>query len=176
LEADRSLTGGAWYSDQDFESEFVSILNQQCLRYLNDKQDHAIEQIDSLGPKAVRMRSMTSLDDIWKYISKLGISKVELSMDDIESILHTLIYDGKIRSERRGDKKFYTLVEPFIEAPGIACVPCGVCPVFSNCSEVSAVNPPSCVYISQWMNPELPTTDLVPSTSSKSRQLSGSYS
>ena len=29
LEPDRSVTGGAWYSDQDFESEFVDILNQQ---------------------------------------------------------------------------------------------------------------------------------------------------
>ena len=32
LEPDRSVTGGAWYSDQDFESEFIEILNQQCFR------------------------------------------------------------------------------------------------------------------------------------------------
>ena len=32
LEPDRSVTGGAWYSDHDFESEFVEILNQQCFR------------------------------------------------------------------------------------------------------------------------------------------------
>ena len=28
VEPDRSITGGAWYSDQDFESEFIDILNQ----------------------------------------------------------------------------------------------------------------------------------------------------
>ena len=32
LEPDHSVTGGAWYSDQDFESEFVEILNQQAYR------------------------------------------------------------------------------------------------------------------------------------------------
>ena len=29
--------GGTWYSDQDFESEFVEILNQQCHRFLEQK-------------------------------------------------------------------------------------------------------------------------------------------
>ena len=38
LEPDRSVTGGFWYSnDQDFEVEFVDILNQQCYRYLKNK-------------------------------------------------------------------------------------------------------------------------------------------
>lgn len=37
LEPDRSVTGGAWYSDQDFESEFVEILNQQCHKFLVKK-------------------------------------------------------------------------------------------------------------------------------------------
>lgn len=34
IEPDRSITGGTWYSDQEFESEFVDVLNQQCYRYL----------------------------------------------------------------------------------------------------------------------------------------------
>ena len=37
VEPDRSVTGGAWYSDQDFESEFVDVLNQQCFKYLEQK-------------------------------------------------------------------------------------------------------------------------------------------
>ncbi len=37
LEPDRSVTGGAWYSDQDFESEFVEVLNQQCYKFLEQK-------------------------------------------------------------------------------------------------------------------------------------------
>ena len=37
LEPDSSVTGGAWYSDQDFESEFVDVLNQQCFKFLEQK-------------------------------------------------------------------------------------------------------------------------------------------
>ena len=34
---DESLTGGAWYSDQEFESEFVEVLNQHCYKFLQRK-------------------------------------------------------------------------------------------------------------------------------------------
>ena len=37
FEPDASVTGGAWYSDQDFEAEFVDILNQQCYKFLHQK-------------------------------------------------------------------------------------------------------------------------------------------
>lgn len=37
LEPDVSVTGGTWYSNQDFEAEFVDVLNQQCLRFLQEK-------------------------------------------------------------------------------------------------------------------------------------------
>lgn len=40
LQPDRSVTGGAWYSDQDFESEFVEVLNQQCFKFLQTKVRH----------------------------------------------------------------------------------------------------------------------------------------
>ena len=39
LEPDQSVTGGAWYSDNEFESEFVDILNQQCYRMLAQKAE-----------------------------------------------------------------------------------------------------------------------------------------
>lgn len=37
LEPDRSVTGGAWYSDQDFDAEFVNVLNQTCFKFLQEK-------------------------------------------------------------------------------------------------------------------------------------------
>lgn len=76
LDPHRSLTGGAWYSDQDFESEFVTILNQQCFKYLSDKRQQAQANVDDVGPKAKMAIALTTLDDLWKYICNLGISKV----------------------------------------------------------------------------------------------------
>ena len=37
LEPDHSVTGGAWYNEQDFDSEFVEILNQQCYRWVRSE-------------------------------------------------------------------------------------------------------------------------------------------
>ena len=37
LVPDESVTGGAWYSDQDFEGEFVDVLNSYCFKFLEQK-------------------------------------------------------------------------------------------------------------------------------------------
>ncbi|KAK2160255.1 hypothetical protein LSH36_137g04034 [Paralvinella palmiformis] len=74
LEPDRSVTGGAWYSDQDFESEFVEVLNQQCYKYLEQRGASA-QEIKS-DPIAQRNAAFTPSSDVWKYITELGISKV----------------------------------------------------------------------------------------------------
>ena len=39
---DEILTGGVWYSDQEFDSELVEVLNQQCLKFLQQKTFKAI--------------------------------------------------------------------------------------------------------------------------------------
>ena len=76
LEPDRSLTGGAWYSDQDFDSEFVTILNQFCLKYLNDKLHNAKAKRHEVGPRVARQLATAPLEEIWEYISNLGLLTV----------------------------------------------------------------------------------------------------
>jgi DNA-directed RNA polymerase III subunit RPC6 len=41
LQPDRSVTGGSWYTDGEFESELVDIVNQQCYRMLQQKAEVA---------------------------------------------------------------------------------------------------------------------------------------
>ena len=155
IEPDRSVTGGAWYSDQDFESEFIDILNQQSHRYLEQKAEAArgtkvntctnflrnlarfIQFMSTItrqgGPIMTRNASYATSKEIWKYISDLGISKVSLSLEDIEMILDTLVYDGKVEKSaivESGDQvKTYRAVETLLPSAGIVRLPCGVCPV-----------------------------------------------
>ena len=71
----------------------------------------------------------------------ISISKVQLSIEDIETILDTLIYDGKVERSivatgASGDgsqTKLYRAVAPLIQPTGLMRVPCGVCPVSSVC-------------------------------------------
>jgi len=51
-------------------------------------------------------------------------------MEDIETILDTIIYDGKVEKTILSDmSKAYRAVEPLLPSPGMVQVPCGVCPV-----------------------------------------------
>ncbi|XP_035727970.1 DNA-directed RNA polymerase III subunit RPC6-like isoform X2 [Vespa mandarinia] len=151
LEPDRSVTGGAWYQDQDFEAEFVDILNQQCFRFLEQKREEA-NKWDG-GPIDARNIAFASSKEVWKFISDLGISKVKLSVEDLEMILNTLIYDGKVEKTLSSDgSNLYRSVQPLLTSPGLIKVPCGVCPVRKNCCDIGDVTPTKCQYIMEWMD------------------------
>lgn len=83
LVPDTSVTGGAWYQDQDFEVEFVDVLNQQCYRFLESRRENAKQNIYSSGnakdipqPLSEKNASLASSKDVWKFITELQISKV----------------------------------------------------------------------------------------------------
>jgi len=165
LEPDSSVTGGAWYSDQDFESEFVDILNQQCFKFLEQKSAEAAQM--KIDPLLRRNRSYATSQQVWKYINDLGISKVTLSVTDIETILDTIIFDGKAEmilvsdsstgistteiTEGIAQKKLYRSIKPLVSVPGLMRVPCGVCPVVRNCCPGGTVSPQTCIYLKEWL-------------------------
>lgn len=76
LQPDRSITGGAWYQDQEYEAEFVDVLNDCCYKYLQ-KQKARMADCKS-GPLAARNISYVSSKDVWQHITDLKISKVAL--------------------------------------------------------------------------------------------------
>lgn len=81
LDPDRSVTGGAWYQDQDFETEFVDVLNQQSLRFLQLRKNAAKSMNE--GPLAAMKLSCCSVKDVHKFISDLGISKVCIFLNSL---------------------------------------------------------------------------------------------
>ncbi|KAI0217572.1 DNA-directed RNA polymerase III subunit RPC6 [Lamellibrachia satsuma] len=157
VEPDRSVTGGAWYSDQDFESEFVEVLNQQCFKFLEQKATAAREA--KTNPMAQKNAAYASSAEIWKYINELGISKVQLSVEDIEMILDTLIYDGKVErsivagggGDAGGQMKLYRATPHITQPTGLMRTPCGVCPVFHECHAGGIISPTNCVYMKEWL-------------------------
>jgi DNA-directed RNA polymerase III subunit RPC6 len=166
LEPDRSITGGAWYSGKEFESEFVEILNEQCYRYLCDKK----EQINTnprymFDPILKRNALFATSKEIRDYIKSLGISKIDLSVEDIETILNTLVYDRKVEKTVMSNNItnscttvehlfLYRAVDSVLDVKqgsGIVRTPCGICPVFENCHPDGIVNPRQCIYIKDWL-------------------------
>ncbi|KYN04431.1 PREDICTED: probable DNA-directed RNA polymerase III subunit RPC6 [Cyphomyrmex costatus] len=150
LEPDESVTGGAWYQDQDFETEFVDVLNQQCYRFLEQKREKA--KNCNTGPIAARNMTYASSKDVLKYISDLGISKVKLTVTNIEVILNTLIYDGKIERTSTSDgNNLYRAIQPVLSSAELVKIPCGLCPVRRECHDKGFVTPIKCQYIKEWL-------------------------
>jgi len=141
LTPDESLTGGAWYSDQDFESEFVEVLSQHCLKFLQQKAFKA--QTNHTDPISRISASYASAQDVWQFITDLGISKVRLTVGNITTILNTLLYDGKAEMTvvaslhatedqedgEGGTRRMYRATKPVLQDTGFSRMPCGICPV-----------------------------------------------
>jgi DNA-directed RNA polymerase III subunit RPC6 len=153
LEPDHSVTGGAWYNEQDFDSEFVEILNQQCYRFLEHRLISGREKAGDSGPIAVKNASMVSPGEVAKYIGELGIVKMAMKEADVKAILDTIVADGKAeRSESMEGIILYRAVVPYFESAGFSRSPCGVCPVISRCGDQGSVTPATCTYFRDWLD------------------------
>ncbi len=158
LEPDATVTGGAWYSDQDFESEFVDVLIQQCSKFLQQKALKAQEM--KLDPLGKHNASFASATEVLQFISQLGISKVALSSKDIETILNTLVFDGLAEmsvvvdttSGNASQKKLFRGIKPMIPVTGFMRLPCGVCPVVTDCHDGGEISPSKCIYMKEWLD------------------------
>ena len=78
------ITGGIWYSDLEFDHEFINELRTfilQCIRKLNNGKGISCEQI-------------------MEKMKQAQVSKVELTEKDLQQILRTLLYDHLIEMER----------------------------------------------------------------------------
>ena len=158
LDPDSSVTGGAWYSNQDFESEFVDVLNQQCYKFLQQKAQKVQDM--KIDPLAKQNASFASSNEVLQYISQLGISKVTLTTKDIETILNTLVFDGHVEMTIVLDnlgggvsqKKLFKSVKSMLPVTGLMKVPCGVCPVVHDCHDDGEISPSKCIYMKEWLD------------------------
>lgn len=173
LEPDKSVTGGAWYSGTEFESEYVQILHEQCYNFVKRKlvtasgPDDFVESRDS---------SLVSSSEVKDYIDNLKISNVKLTQQDIEMVLETIVFDGlieKISVESKQDipmqvtsdkmiasddeeprasttTNYYRALSKLFESSGVIRVPCGRCPYIHECRPGAVISPEKCVYFERW--------------------------
>jgi DNA-directed RNA polymerase III subunit RPC6 len=157
---DPSITGGTWYSDHEFEAEFVRVLNEQCARLLDERFEESTKKYPH-DPFLRRTSSMMSSIELVSLINEMGIATVSLTVQDIESILYTLMYDGKIErttvsstnpNDHGGKQNLYRSVKLIIDSAPIVRNPCGICPVFKDCHRDGLITPETCVYLNKWLD------------------------
>jgi DNA-directed RNA polymerase III subunit RPC6 len=128
----------------------VDVLNQQCLRFLQMRKEATAKEP---SPIMAQQMACCSVSDVLKFISELGISKIKLDEDDLETILKTVVYDGKAERIAQAAGKFkYRAISSPLAPPGLIQMPCGICPVIQNCSDCGKITPKLCVYMNEWLD------------------------
>ncbi|XP_050436349.1 probable DNA-directed RNA polymerase III subunit RPC6 [Adelges cooleyi] len=151
LEPDSSITGGAWYSNQEFESEFIEILTKHSYKFLEAKKAKALKNNSVRSPLVKYNSTYATADRVLEFISKTGISKVRLTVDDISSILDLLVYDGLVTKRVNTDGNVeYRSSKSLVKRNASSFVPCGSCPVIKRCSDANQLNSLNCMHMKNW--------------------------
>lgn len=175
LEPDKSVTGGAWYSESEFESEYVQVLHDQCYQFVKRRLVLADDKVKF--PEA-REASLVSSIEVRDYIKDLKISKIDLTLQDIEMVLETIVFDGLIekitvvkktdtsvpvKSEKNltSDEEdleagcttyYYRALAKLVESSGVMRTPCGQCPYQHECRPGAVISPEKCLYLTRWFS------------------------
>jgi len=138
--------GGVGYGpDLEFDRDFVDTLSEQCHQFIVSQ-------------------GFASLEAIRTYIKETGISHVELQSDDVQKLVDTLIYDGKVEemknpnlaTQKKGvqvSTVLYRSSRIHIPFNGLSATPCGRCPVFDLCGDSGDITPATCTYLTEWLSP-----------------------
>ncbi len=76
---DPTITGGTWYSDHEFEAEFVRVLNEQCARLLDERLEESEKKFPN-DPFVRRTSSFMSSLELVTLINEMGIATVSLTV------------------------------------------------------------------------------------------------
>lgn len=93
IEPDKTVTGGAWYSGTEFESEYVQVLYETCYQFVKRRLVSSEESKDFVQS---RQNSLVSSVEVKAYIEDLKVSNEKLTLQDIEAVLETIVIDGLV--------------------------------------------------------------------------------
>ncbi|KAF7721113.1 34-kDa subunit of RNA polymerase III (C) [Apophysomyces ossiformis] len=165
------VTGGAWYTDQELDTDFIDSLKAACLKYISARSFPRIENVRD-AVFGVDYEHYPTATEVRRFITESRISSIDLSVKDITSLLDVLVYDGVIEKKlpfMAGMEDFsddendddpsapwaYKAVRKGADraaAEAMTEVPCGRCPVFSFCTEDGPVSPFNCEYFKTWLD------------------------
>jgi len=179
LEPTREISGGPWYTDQEFDHGYVDAVKKTVLKFITTKKT-------------------ATLDEIHGAIATSGISEIALAVDDVRLVVESLVADGLVEmthatwfdddddddddpdyepsaSKRartlatsssgaaRKKQKRYKIAKRIPTVNYLTEVPCGTCPFRDRCEPGGVYAPETCVYMEQWLalpDAEVPDEDL----------------
>lgn len=148
FEPSKEITGGVWYNQGRLDTDFINLVKDVCLKY-------------------IFRQKVATRDGVMEWSRKSGVFNVEVTTQQIDEILRTLVLDDEIvevKSTGFGD--FSSVPVGRIcyrckskggnrgeQKPGaMASIPCGVCPRINFCTPDGIISPRTCVYYQKWLD------------------------
>ena len=137
LEPAKEVRGNSWYGGGEFDADFIAALREMSVKCVRERRPAA-----------------ASAQQVSDYLRQSGVFEVECSLDEVEMVLDSLVYDGFLADDGAGKgRRQYRLQRGGVYECEVVAVPCIVCPVRSQCSEESGstISPYTCEYYTQWL-------------------------
>lgn len=148
------LSGGPWFTDHELDSEFISNLLTVLFRYICSCS-FADNGRPNTGEPVARFvaeyNNYPTLDGIYDWFLKSGITNTELSREHVQLLLDVLEYDDKVvrvNDQYRAVRQ--TEFDTDTPMPGFTESPCFRCPVSLYCHSGKRINPEECIYYDSW--------------------------
>ena len=92
-----------------------------------------------------------------QVIDKLDgkVVKAELTKEDYQLLIDTLVNDGRLQEvvDPSATTPSFKPAKPIHRFNHFSSMPCGRCPVASDCRDGGIISPQTCVYMQQWLAP-----------------------
>jgi DNA-directed RNA polymerase III subunit RPC6 len=173
VQPSKDVTGGAWYTDQELDQEYVDEITGFVVSWIRRKVtllfvasvrraakiSHWITITQTLGTSRaakLAMSTVVSVSDVQQALAQSNISSTVLTHSDIHSLLRMCIYDGTLEMYRAGYRAIPTAGSDANESQleEVTQSPCGICPVAKFCAPDSVISPQNCEYYASWLSGE----------------------
>jgi len=132
----REVSGGPWYTDQEFDHEFVEGIKRFVTKFVAEKR-HA------------------TLGEIHGALAKSRISTVPLAPSDVELVVDTLICDARLEHMylRTASSRalHYKIAKPAVDVSWVNQIPTGACP-WPRCAPDGRHTAACCSYLEKWLD------------------------
>lgn len=140
----KDLSGGPWYTDGEFDYDFVREL-----------EDYILTQAQKKGVVGVS-QMQASINAV--------VDDTALDFSETQHLLNGLVYTGDLEVvppailrlrglQPAAEEKMYARVtgQDMGQLQHFTSVPCGVCPVMRECREGGIISPSTCTYMDDWI-------------------------
>lgn len=158
---ERYVHGKSWYHVPPKPGEKKKKKSRLSVEEAEDLRSHELKEFEknknsTILPMPPGYIGYPTVPEITRALNESGISGVEMKAAEMQQLLETLCWDGRLMKVMDG-KGYKAAQRPRSDhgegdRNGLTEAPCGRCPVFDLCEEGGPVNARSCTYFQEWLN------------------------